>query len=176
MHCSYPLCHCYTAIWTLWQSSSKQQREMMIFVVGLKSLFFLVKICFETHMIHTCYCISWNLPASIVWTLSVHRPQLISSIIAQFIFIRPESDHRQCLSVTDSLTHSVMLIDVTRASEDAKLPTQNLLRVSLLLMLMMWIVLATVSCRFGSWGWVIKLNFCSDFEHNNLKLKFRQDS
>ena len=29
------------------------------------------------------------------------------------------SDHRQCLSVTDSLTHSVMLIDVTRASEYA---------------------------------------------------------
>ena len=28
-------------------------------------------------------------------------------------------DHWQCLSVTDSLTHSVMLIDVTRASEYA---------------------------------------------------------
>ena len=30
---------------------------------------------------------------------------------------------------------------------------------------MMRIVLATVCCRFGSWGLVIKLNFCSDFEH-----------
>ena len=26
-------------------------------------------------------------------------------------------------------------------------------------------VLATVCCRFGSWGLVIKLNFCSDSEH-----------
>ena len=26
-------------------------------------------------------------------------------------------------------------------------------------------VLATVCCRFGSWGLVIKLNFFSDFEH-----------
>ena len=43
-----------------------------------------------------------------------------------------------------------------------KMPTQNL---SLLLMLVMRIVLATVCCRFGSWGLVIKLNFCSDFEH-----------
>ena len=33
-------------------------------------------------------------------------------------------------------------------------------------MLMMRIVLATVCCRFGSWGLFIKLNFCSDFEHN----------
>ena len=46
-----------------------------------------------------------------------------------------------------------------------KMPTQNLLRLLLLLMLMMRSVLATVCCRFGSWGLVIKLNFCSDFEH-----------
>ena len=31
--------------------------------------------------------------------------------------------------------------------------------------LMMRIVLATVCCRFGSWGLVEKLNFCSDFKH-----------
>ena len=43
--------------------------------------------------------------------------------------------------------------------------TQNLLRLLLLLMLMMRIVSATVCCRFGSWGLVIKLNFCSDLEH-----------
>ena len=38
-----------------------------------------------------------------------------------FIFIGPESDHWQCLSVTDSLTHCclVNLIDVTLACEDA---------------------------------------------------------
>ena len=59
-----------------------------------------------------------------------------------------------------------------------KMPTQNLLRLLLLLMLVMRIVLATVCCRFGSWGLVIKLNFCPDFEHFSqdcLKLKFRRD-
>ena len=44
-----------------------------------------------------------------------------------------------------------------------------------MLMLMMRNVLATACCRFGSEGLVIKLNFCSDFEHKILKLKFRQD-
>ena len=46
-----------------------------------------------------------------------------------------------------------------------KMPTQNLLRLLLLLMLVTRIVLATVCGRFGSWGLVKKLNFCSDFEH-----------
>ena len=49
-----------------------------------------------------------------------------------------------------------------------KMPTQNLLRFLLLLMLMMRIVLATACCRFQSWGLVKKLNFCSDFEHFGL--------
>ena len=46
-----------------------------------------------------------------------------------------------------------------------KMPTQKLLRLLLLLMLVMRIVLATVCCRFGGWSLVIKLNFCSDLEH-----------
>ena len=46
-----------------------------------------------------------------------------------------------------------------------KMPTQNLLRLLLLLMLVTRIVLATVCGRFESWGLVKKLNFCSDFEH-----------
>ena len=46
-----------------------------------------------------------------------------------------------------------------------KMPTQNLLRLLLLLMLVTRIVLATICGRFGSWGLVIKLNFCSDFQH-----------
>ena len=39
----------------------------------------------------------------------------------QSVFIGPESDHWECLSVTHSLTHSclVNLIDVTLACEDA---------------------------------------------------------
>ena len=65
------------------------------------------------------------------------------------------------------------------------MPIQNLLRLLLLLML----VMTTVWCRFGRWSLVIKLSFCSDFEHkvsrfgqdfevdvqaNFLKLKFGQ--
>ena len=40
-----------------------------------------------------------------------------------------------------------------------KMPTQNLLRLFLLLMLMLRITLATVCYRFGSWCLVLKLNF-----------------
>ena len=46
-----------------------------------------------------------------------------------------------------------------------KMATQSLLKLLLLLMLMIRIVLVTVCCRFGSWGLVIKLNVCTDFEH-----------
>ena len=73
-----------------------------------------------------------------------------------------------CLSLTDWLTHwltdccLVNLIDVTLACEDA---FSKLVGLLLLLMLMMRIVLATVCCILGSWGLVIKPNFCSDFEH-----------
>ena len=41
----------------------------------------------------------------------------------------------------------------------------NLLRLLLLLMLMIRNVLTTVWCRFGKWSLVLKLSFCSDFEH-----------
>ena len=62
------------------------------------------------------------------------------------------------------------------------MPTQNLLKLLLLLMLMLRIMLAT-ACWFGSWRLVIKLNFCSDFEHKGwsslssckiLELEFAQ--
>ena len=46
-----------------------------------------------------------------------------------------------------------------------KMPNQNLIILLLMLMLMMRNVLATACCRFGSEGLVIKLNFCSDFDH-----------
>ena len=67
-----------------------------------------------------------------------------------------------------------------------KMPTQTLLWFLHLLMLMLRIMMATVCCRFGSWGLFIKLYFCSDFEHEVwsrfwswssgeiLKLKFSQ--
>ena len=45
------------------------------------------------------------------------------------------------------------------------MPTQNLLRLLLLLMLMLRNVLKTVWCRFWSWSLFIKLHFCSDFDH-----------
>ena len=45
-----------------------------------------------------------------------------------------------------------------------KMPTQNLLRLLLLLMLVIRIVLATVCCRFGSWGYRLWLeHFGQDF-------------
>ena len=67
-------------------------------------------------------------------------------------------------SLTDSaLTHSrlVNLFDVTLACEDAyskivevaDVDDENRVK------------LATVCCRFGSRGLVIKQNFCSDFQH-----------
>ena len=61
---------------------------------------------------------------------------------------------------------------------DVKMATQNLLRFLLFLMLILRIMLATV-CWFGSWRLVIKLNFCSDFEHKvgqDFKFKFSWNS
>ena len=57
-----------------------------------------------------------------------------------------------------------------------KMPIQNLLGLLLLLMFVMWIMLATVCCRFGSWGMVIKLNFCSDFEYKVWSIFWSRNS
>ena len=56
------------------------------------------------------------------------------------------------------------MIDVTLACEDGN---SKLVEVVTVVDVddEMRIVLATVCCRFGSLGMVIKLNFCSDFEH-----------
>ena len=59
-----------------------------------------------------------------------------------------------------------------------KIPTQNLLRFLLLLMLMLRIMLATVCYRFWSWGLVMKLNFVQTLSTGlvkSLKLKLRQN-
>ena len=66
---------------------------------------------------------------------------------SDLIFIGPESDHWECLSLTDSLPNwltdscLVNLIDVTLACKD---DNSNLLRLLLLLMLMMRNVLVEV--------------------------------
>ena len=79
--------------------------------------------------------------------------------------------HRLTDSLTNSLTDSrlVNLIDVTLACDDGNSKLTNWLTHSLsdscLVDLMMRIVSATVCCKFGNWGMVIKINFCSDFEH-----------
>ena len=81
------------------------------------------------------------------------------------IYFEPEYDHCLLFSQTDWLTDQltdccfVDLIDVTMACEDAYS------KLLLLLMIVMRIVLARVCCRFGNWGLVIKLYFCSDFEY-----------
>ena len=57
-----------------------------------------------------------------------------------------------------------------------KMPTQNMLRLFLLLMLVMRILLATLCCWFGSWGLVIKLNlFRLSILVKIVNLKFRRD-
>ena len=76
------------------------------------------------------------------------------------LFIGPESDHGQCLSVTHWLTHWLPFRKLHWCDPGL---CQNLLRLLQLLILVMKIVLATVCCRFWSWGLVIKLNFCSNF-------------
>ena len=110
---------------------------------------------------------------------------------------KPESDHIGYSSHSPANCCLVDLIDVSLA---VKMPTKNLLMLLLLLILMMWIVLAQVCYRFGSWGlkfnlgrdsearlgqyfelpdsrdadvWLIFLSWCT-FEI--LKMKFDQDS
>ena len=46
-----------------------------------------------------------------------------------------------------------------------EMPTQHLLRLLLLLMLMLRNVLTIAWCRFGSRSFVIRSNLCPDFEH-----------
>ena len=53
-----------------------------------------------------------------------------------------------------------------------KMPTQNLLRLLLLLIIMVRNVLRTVWRRFGSWSWVINSNFCSDIEQKDWSQDF----
>ena len=81
------------------------------------------------------------------------------------IIIGPESDHWLCLSLTDwltdLLTYSIRNVKKTWLMWPwcVRMPTQNLLRLLLLLMLMLRIMLANVCYRFGSWCLVLKLNF-----------------
>ena len=66
-------------------------------------------------------------------------------------------------SLTHSLTDSCLVNLMWPWRVKIFTPNSRLLQ---LLVLVMRIVLATVCCRFGSWGLVKKLNICSDFEHN----------
>ena len=73
--------------------------------------------------------------------------------VVSFVFIGPESDHWECLSVTHSLTNSlthsclVNLIDVTLACEDAN---SKLVEVATVADVELRNVLTMVWCRFGS--------------------------
>jgi len=53
--------------------------------------------------------------------MSYHQQKRNLILSSKIIFIGPESDHWECLSVTHSLTDSCLvdLIDVTLACEDA---------------------------------------------------------
>ena len=73
--------------------------------------------------------------------------------------------HWLLFSKLDGLVWSQPLDDVANIYAACKDDNSNLLRLLLLLMLMMRNVLTTVWCRFGRWSLVLKLSFCSDFEH-----------
>ena len=82
-----------------------------------------------------------------------------------WLFIGPESDHWQCLSLTHSLTHSLLISKLDWCDVWlVKMPTQNLLRLLLLLVLIL-----------RSWSLVMKTNFCPDFGHKILAKDFEAE-
>ena len=97
------------------------------------------------------------------FSFSVSSPPPKNTFLLQIfpLFIGPESNHWLCLSVSNWLTPSclVNLIDVTLACEDANSKLVEVVTVADVR------DEDRVCCRFGSWGLMIKLNFCSDFEH-----------
>ena len=118
------------------------------------------------------------------WAPPVSSFSRFSSIgFYQFLSEQSPIIGNACHSLTDSLLFSKLdWCDVWLV----KMPTQNLLSLLLLLMLMMRNVLTTVLCSFGSWSLVIKLNFVQtlstrfgqefevEVQAKLLKLKFGQ--
>ena len=68
------------------------------------------------------------------------------------------------------LTHWLLFSKLDGLVWLVKMPTQNLLRLLLLLMLIIRNVLTPVLCKFGSWSLVIKINFVQ-----TLSTRFGQD-
>ena len=101
-------------------------------------------------MVQTC----WN----------VLKPHMHTWNTYSVLYFYQTRDRSLGMLVSNSLTKS-WLVNLIDRPWCVKMPTQNLLRLLLLLMLVMRIVLASVCSRLGSWGLVIKLNFLSDFEH-----------
>ena len=131
--------------------------------------------------------LSGAVPEGHHWEKTFCHDILSGRLYKIFVFIGPESDHWQCLSVTHWLTHSLLFSKLDWCDLWlVKMPTQNLLSLLLLLMLMMRNVLTTVLCSFGSWSLVIKLNFVQtlstrfgqefevEVQAKLLKLKFGQ--
>ena len=106
---------------------------------------FLSNFVWISLILSICICASNCLPLVCAWISYQTLFGLISLILYIVFFIRPESDHWLCLSLTHCCL--VNLIDVTWR---VKMPTQNLLMLLLLLMLMMRNILTTVLCSFGS--------------------------
>ena len=114
------------------------------------AVFFSTEAFSSTIRDHMKWVSGWiesNFEALIHWSCAVFRIRSRASLSLN--------------SLTDSLTDCCLLdfIDVTLACEDTN---SNLLR---LLMLVLRNLLTKVWCRCGSWSLVMKLNFCSDFEH-----------
>ena len=98
-------------------------------------------------MVQTC----WN----------VLKPHMHTWNTYSVLYFYQTRDRSLGMLVSNSLTKS-WLVNLIDRPWCVKMPTQNLLRLLLLLMLVMRIVLATNCCQFGL---IIKLNFCLDFEH-----------
>ena len=112
----------------------------------------------------------------LIYQVDIYEKRLSSCYCrCQFLWDPSPIIGNACHSLTDSLTHwltNSCLVNYLMWSWRVKMPIQNLLRLLMLLMLMLRIMLATVCYRFGSWGLVIKLNFCSDFEQWALCSRF----
>ena len=96
------------------------------------------------------------------------------SLPSSFIIIGPESDHWQCLSVTDSLTDWLtnwLLFSKLDWCDPGvwRCQLKTCWGLLLLLMLMMRIVLATVWCILGSSGKIFKLEFGHYFASDILQ-------
>ena len=144
---------------TLNKSALAKKIHFLMYFVFVKRWF-----CFQIFLLRSYAALSLFPKSTVLKGEEACSMEISNYLWALYIFIEPVSDHRQPLSVTNYLTswRLVDLIDVTLACKDASLKFVEIVTDP---DVEMRIMLAKICCRFGSLGLVIKLNFCSDFEH-----------